>query len=111
MTDDAELMRLVEAHQRLDAMAQAVVRDASALDDLTPYGTDELPAAITALQTGLETGAVDQIVDGARWVARAFTATPMAMFTLGGGEAAFALCGGVMGLRADLLTLDEAAEK
>jgi hypothetical protein len=110
---DKELTRLVAAHDRLESLGRAVLRDARGLEDLSPFGTEELPAALAALDAGIDGGALDAIMDGARWVCRAFTATPMLLLHTPGlaSECSLALCGAVMGMRADLLTLDEAARE
>ncbi|MET8330917.1 hypothetical protein [Streptomyces sp. NPDC005181] len=49
---------------------------------------------------------VDEDEDGARWVSRAFTATPRDL--IGTGEAGLAFGGSVLMLRCALLDLDEA---
>ncbi|WP_152626622.1 hypothetical protein [Streptacidiphilus carbonis] len=110
---DEELARLVAAHDQLEGMGLAALREARELDDLAPFGTEELPVALAALEAGIEGGALDAIMDGARWLSRAFTATPMSLLGTPGlaSEHSLALCGAVMGLRANLLTLDEAAQE
>ncbi|RZU28268.1 hypothetical protein EV284_6434 [Streptomyces sp. BK022] len=95
--------RLAEARMGVEEACAAVVQMAKDVDDFRPLGTDELPAAIAALESSEY---VDEDDAGARWVSRAFTATPASARTA--GWAALAFTGSMMILRAALAEVDAA---
>ncbi|MFE6405162.1 hypothetical protein [Streptomyces alboflavus] len=104
---DPALTRLVDARRKLDEASAGVRVMAAAVDDLSVCGTDELPAALAALDTQY----VDEEEDAARRVSDAFTLGPMEAISSGGGEPVLALSGAVMMLRGALLALDEAKKE
>ena len=112
---DPVVRRLVYAWDQLEEGAGHVVAMAAEVPDFGPYGTDELPAAVSALEaarTHLAGGgaevALDKLDNGARWVSRAFTLTPGGAVQAGTGEAGLALVGAVLMLRGALMDLDMA---
>jgi hypothetical protein len=98
-----DIKRVVRARKVLEDACAGVVEMAQGVPDFGPMGTEELPAAIAALQSSEY---VDEDEAGARWVSRAFTATPMSLIAT--GEAGLAFGGAVMMLRMALHDLDEA---
>ncbi|MGA5411617.1 hypothetical protein ACPCSC_30720 [Streptomyces lavendulocolor] len=98
-----DIGRVARARKALEDACAGVVEMAQGVPDFGPMGTDELPAAIAALQSSEY---VDEDEAGARWVSRAFTATPMSLIST--GEAGMAFGGAVMMLRAALYDLDDA---
>jgi len=112
---DPVFRRIVYAWDQLEEAAGHVIAMAAEIPDFGPYGTDELPAAVSALEasrTDLAGGgaevALDKLADGARWVSRAFTLTPGGAIQAGIGEAGLALVGAVLMLRGALMDLDMA---
>lgn len=112
---DPVVRRLVYAWDQLEEAAGAVVAMAAEIPDFGPYGTGELPAAVSALEasrTHLADGgaevALDQMENGARWVSRAFTITPGGAVQARVGEAGLAFAGAVIMLRGALMDLDMA---
>lgn len=95
--------RIVAARQALEVAAANVVRAAQDVQDFTPMGTAELPAAVAALESSEY---LDEDEAGARWVIRAFTATPTALLKT--GAAGLAFVGTVVMLHAALQELDQA---
>jgi hypothetical protein len=104
---DEEIDRLIATRRRLETAVVTVLREAIDVCKLEICGTDELPAALTALD-----GAdyVDTEEDAARWVSRAFTARPQTLLAAGAGDAELALCGAVMMMRTALADLDTAKQ-
>lgn len=99
-----DITRLVNARKELEEAVQGVLEMAAGIPDLTVCGSDELPAALSALQAAEY---VDSEEDAARWVSRAFTLTPLTARSVG-GEPVLALTGAVMMLRGALHSLDDA---
>ncbi|WP_331759013.1 hypothetical protein OH782_42330 (plasmid) [Streptomyces sp. NBC_01544] len=98
-----EFARITRARKALEEACAGVVQMAQGVQDFAPMGTDELPAAVAALQSSEY---VDEDDAGACWVSRAFTATPTDLIAT--GEAGLAFGGAVLMLRGALLDLDEA---
>ncbi|OEV12980.1 hypothetical protein [Streptomyces nanshensis] len=99
----ADVSRIARARQSLEDACAGVVEMAQAVEDFTGMGTDELPAAVTALASSQY---LDEDEGSARWVSKAFTASPMSLVSR--GEAALAFGGAVMVLRGALHELDQA---
>lgn len=99
----ADVARIARARKRLEEACAGVVEMARSVKDFTGMGTDELPAAVTALASSEY---LDEDESGARWVSNTFTATPMSLVPK--GEAALAFGGAVMMLRGALHELDKA---
>ncbi|CAM5592673.1 hypothetical protein [Streptomyces abikoensis] len=100
-----EIAHLVSVRKQLEGAVLGVLGMAADVPDLSICGTDELPAALSALESAEY---VDSEEDAARWVSRAFNLTPMTALKAGGGEPVLALTGAVMLLRGALHSLDEA---
>lgn len=99
----ADVARIVRARKCLEEACAGVAERARSVEDFDGMGTDELPAAVAALASSEY---LDEDESGARWVAHAFTATPMSLVSK--GEAALAFGGAVMMLRSALHELDQA---
>lgn len=95
--------RVARARKTLENASAAVTDMAQGVDDFGPMGTGELPAALARLAASEY---VDEDEAGARWVSRAFTATPADL--LATGEAGLAFGGAVMMMRSALRELDDA---
>ncbi|MER7952055.1 hypothetical protein ABTY59_32155 [Streptomyces sp. NPDC096079] len=95
--------RIVKARKGLEDACRSVVEMAQDVDDFGPMGTQELPAAVAALQSSEY---LDEDESAARWVSRAFTAMPTSLMST--GMAGLAFGGAVLMMRAALLELDEA---
>lgn len=95
--------RVVAARKALEDACASVVEMAQDVDDFGTMGTDELPAAIAALESSEY---VDEDDAGARWVSRAFTANPPDLIAT--GMAGLAFGGAVMMMRGALYELDQA---
>ncbi|MEU1592827.1 hypothetical protein ABZ468_08175 [Streptomyces sp. NPDC005708] len=95
--------RVAAARKALEDACASVVEMAQDVDDFGPMGTDELPAAVAALESS---DYVDEDDAGARWVSRAFTASPVDLIAT--GMAGLAFGGAVIVLRAALAELDQA---
>ena len=104
-SDGGKLDRLIAARQHLEQVAATVLREAADTHKLSICDTDELPAALSALDSA---DYLDTEEDVARWVTRAFTARPSHLLDAGATDAELALCGAVMMLRSALAELDEA---
>jgi hypothetical protein len=65
--------RLIAARQHLEQAAATVLREAADAHKLDICGTDELPAALSALESAEY---LDTEENAARWVSCAFTAYP-----------------------------------
>jgi len=104
---DTQINRLITARQHLERAVATVLREAADVHRLDICGTDELPAALSALESA---DYVDSEEDAARWVSRAFTAYPTGLLTAGASDLEVALCGAVMMLRSALVELDEAKQ-
>jgi hypothetical protein len=102
---NAQIGRLIAARQHLEQAAATVLREAADAHKLGICGTDELPAALSALESAEY---LDTEEDAARWVSRAFTAYPTGLLRVGASDVELALCGAVMILRSALAELDEA---
>ena len=102
---DPELDRLIAARQLLEQAPATVLREAADAEMLTVCGTDELPSALSALESAEY---LDTEEDAARWVSRAFTGYPPELLRAGGGDVELALSGAIMLLRSALAALDEA---
>jgi hypothetical protein len=98
-----DIARVARARKALEDACAAVAEMADGVDDFGPLGTEELPAAIAALASSEY---VDEDDAGARWVSRAFTATPVDLIAT--GEAGLAFGGAVMMMRSALHELDAA---
>ncbi|MFE6639566.1 hypothetical protein ACFVFT_38370 [Streptomyces tendae] len=96
-------LAVLHARKNLEIAAAQVVEMAQNVQDFGPMGTDELPAAIAALESS---DYVDEDDAGARWVSRAFTATPASLIKT--GEAGLAFGGAMFMLRSALAELDRA---
>ncbi|MEU5978513.1 hypothetical protein [Streptomyces sp. NPDC047315] len=94
---------VVKARHNLETTAAQVVEMARDVKDFGPMGTEELPAAVAALESSEY---VDEDEAAARWVSRAFTATPADLLTT--GEAGLAFGGAMFMLRTALHNLDNA---
>ena len=104
---DPQIVALIQARNRVCDGATMMMANLPPGNGLQHCGTDELPAAVSALEAAEESGALDEIEDGARWVARAVTVTPTELLHTNGADA-FAFLGAVMMTRAALYDLDEA---
>lgn len=102
--DDAQISRLITARQHLEEAADVMLREATDAPRLDICGTDELPSALSALESAEY---LDTAEGAARWVSRAFTAHPTELLRVG-ADVEMALCGAVMLLRSALAELDEA---
>jgi hypothetical protein len=98
-----EFARVARTRKALEEACAGVVEMAQDVQDFAPMGTEELPAAVAALQSSEY---VDEDDAGARWVSQAFTATPKDM--LATGEAGLAFGGAVIMMRGALQDLDAA---
>lgn len=98
-----EYGRIARARKGLEEACASVVEMARDVDDFGPMGTDELPAAIAALESAEY---LDEDDAGARWVSRAFTARPKDLMTT--GMAGLAFGGALLMMRAALAELDDA---
>lgn len=101
----AQTDRLIASRQHLEQVVATVLREAADAHKLDICGTDELPAALSALESA---DYLDTEEDAARWVARAFTAHPTGLLGAGATDVELALGGAVMMLRVALADLDEA---
>lgn len=97
--------RIAEARKALEDACASVVQMAQDVDDFSPMGTAELPAAVAALQSA---DYVDEDDAGARWVSRSFTAHPTGLIAT--GMAGLAFGGAVMVMRGALAELDRALD-
>lgn len=98
-----EFGRIARARKALEEACAGVVQMAQGVQDFGPMGTEELSAAVAALQSSEY---VDEDESAAKWVSRAFTANPMDLLPT--GEAGLAFGGAVMMLRGALYELDQA---
>ncbi|MGW6144300.1 hypothetical protein [Streptomyces sp. NPDC055140] len=98
-----EYARVIRARKELETAITAVVETAQSVQDFGPMGTDELPAAVSALEASEH---VDSDEGAAQWVSRAFTATPVDLLKT--GETGLAFGGSVALMRAALHDLDQA---
>ncbi|GAA2439482.1 hypothetical protein [Streptomyces glaucus] len=98
----SRILAVAQARKNLQAAAAQVVEMARDVKDFGPMGTDELPAAIAALESSKY---VDEDDAGARWVSRAFTATPADLIKTGAAGLVFG--GAVFMLRSALADVDE----
>jgi hypothetical protein len=99
---DPRTLAVMKARKNLETAAAQVVEMARDVQDFGPMGTSELPAAIAALESSEY---VDEDDAGARWVSRAFTATPTGLLKTGAAGLAFG--GAMFMLRSALANLDQ----
>ncbi|GAA1979202.1 DUF6372 family protein [Kitasatospora viridis] len=108
--DHPDVQRLLAAYQRLQETSLTLLALTAQISDLGPYGTEELPDALTALRSLVEQEFyVHELAEVLRSVSCAYTVDPLAALRLG-GEDPLALTGAIMMIRGTLSQLDELGE-
>ena len=107
LLQDPQIAALIRARHNLHDATATMMTSLPLGDHVMRCGTRELPAAIAAMEAAEDSGALHEIEDAARWMARAVTITPSESLAMKMGDT-LAFLGAVILVRGALAQLDEA---